>query len=472
MEDLPFCPATALADRIRTDEVSPVQLCEVYLQRIRDLDPELKAFRMVAEDRALAAAEAAERQLRAGIDLGPLHGIPYVAKDLFDVAGLPTTAGSHTLEDNIATSDATVVRRLAAAGMVLLGKTNTVEFAFGSVGVNHSHGTPRNPWAQRHHVPGGSSSGSAVAVAAGLAAMATGTDTACSVRTPASLCGIVGLKTTVGRVSRCGVYPLSETLDSVGTLARSVADAALMFSAMQGSDAGDSSTRGVAAVDVLSSLHGGVAGMRVALAEGLLFEELDPEVERAVRACKAVFQDLGARVSSMEFTEAREVMARPSVISQVEGYAVNAALLEQRPDELDPVVRDRMRPGGEVRAVEYRNQLCALEPLRQRAARRFVDVDVLLAPTCMIPARPLDEVDADFATYMGYAGNYLRNCFVGNLLNLCAVSVPCGFTAAGLPVGLMIYAAPFREDQAVRAAQAFEQATPWHGHQPQLQGSH
>lgn len=468
MEDLPFLPAEVLGERIRAGTVSPVQLCELYLQRIRDLDPELHAFRLVAEDRALAAAEAAERQLRAGIDLGPLHGIPYVTKDLFDVAGLPTTAGSRTLEDNIATSDATVIRRLAAAGMVLLGKTNTVEFAFGSVGVNHSHGTPRNPWVQRHHVPGGSSSGSAVAVAAGLSTMGTGTDTACSVRTPAALCGIVGLKTTVGRVSRTGVYPLSETLDSVGTLARSVADAALMFSAMQGPDADDASTRGVADIDVLSSLHGGVAGMRLAFAEGLLFETLDPEVEQAVRACGQVFRDLGAQLSSVEFTEAREVMARPSVISQVEGYAVNATLLEQRPDELDPVVRDRMRPGGEVRAVDYRNQLRALEPLRRRAAQRFADVDVLLAPTSMIPARPVDEVDADFATYMGYAGNYLRNCFVGNLLNLCAVSVPCGFTAAGLPVGLMIYAAPFREDKALRVAQAFEQATPWHTRRPGL----
>ncbi len=211
--------------------------------------------------------------------------------------------------------------------------------------------------------------------------------------------------------------------------------------------------------------------MRLAIAEGLLFEELDPEVERAVRACGPVFRNLGAQLSSMEFTEAREVMARPSVISQVEGYAVNAARLEQRPGELDPVVRDRMRPGGEVRAVDYRNQLRALEPLRQRAARRFAEVDVLLAPTCMIPARPLDEVDADFDTYMRFAGSYLRNCFVGNLLNLCAVSVPCGFTSNGLPVGLMIYAAPFREDKALRVAQAFEQATPWHTRHPEvLQG--
>jgi aspartyl-tRNA(Asn)/glutamyl-tRNA(Gln) amidotransferase subunit A len=468
MDDLAFLPATVMAQRMRSGELSPVTLCETYLKRIRDLDGELHAFRLVAEDRALAAAEAAQQLLRAGIDLGPLHGIPYVAKDLFDVAGLPTTAGSRTLEDNIATADATVVRRLTAAGMVLLGKTNTVEFAFGSVGINHSHGTPRNPWAERHHVPGGSSSGSAVAVAAGLSALGTGTDTACSVRTPAALCGIVGLKTTVGRISRHGIFPLSETLDSVGPLARCVADAAEMFTAMQGPDGADGSTRGINAIDVLSTLHDGVAGMRVGLAEGFLFEDLDSEVEQAVRGCGEVFRDLGAQVFPVEFSEARDVMARPSVISQVEGYAINAARLEQQADKLDPIVRDRMRPGGEVRAVDYRNALRALEPLRQRADRRFVDVDVLLAPTCMIPARPVDDVDADFDTYMSFAGKYLRNCFVGNLLNLCAVSVPCGFTAAGLPVGLMIYAAPFAEDKALRVAQAFEQATPWHTRHPEI----
>jgi len=179
LEDL---PATELGARMRRGELSPVAVCEHYLDRIRTLDPALGAFRRVTEFRALAAAEAAERQIRAGIDLGPLHGVPYATKDLFDVAGLPTTAGSRSLENSVAGADARVTRRLAAAGLVLLGKTNTVEFAFGSVGINHSHGTPHNPWQQRHLVPGGSSSGSAVAVAAGMSPLGTGTDTACSVR--------------------------------------------------------------------------------------------------------------------------------------------------------------------------------------------------------------------------------------------------------------------------------------------------
>jgi aspartyl-tRNA(Asn)/glutamyl-tRNA(Gln) amidotransferase subunit A len=468
MADLHFETASALAARIRAGALSPVELCERLLERIRALDPTLNAYRLVAAERALATAEAAARQIAAGQYLGPLHGIPYATKDLFDVAGLPTSAGSRALERNIATADSAVTARLARAGMVLLGKTNTVEFAFGSVGINHSHGTPHNPWSQAHHVPGGSSSGSAVAVAAGLAPLATGTDTACSVRTPAALCGVVGLKTTVGRISRAGVYPLSGTLDSVGPIGRSVRDVAHLFSAMQGPDPADATTLGVAPIDVLTTLDDGVAGLRIGFAEGLMFEDLHPEVERAVRASRAVFEDLGARVSNVDFAAAAAVMARPSVISQVEGYAVNAALLEDRPGELDPVVRDRMLPGSTVTAVDYRRALDALAPLRRQADRVFDRFDVLLAPTSMLPAVEVACVDADFATYMQYAGRYLRNCFVGNLLNLCAVTVPCGFTSTGLPVGLMIYARTFREDLALRVAQAFEQSTPWTLRQPDL----
>jgi aspartyl-tRNA(Asn)/glutamyl-tRNA(Gln) amidotransferase subunit A len=247
MADLHFESASTLAARIRAGELSPVELCERLLERIRTLDPALNAYRLVAAERALATAEAAARQIAAGQYLGPLHGIPYATKDLFDVAGLTTSAGSRALERNLATADATVTARLARAGMVLLGKTNTVEFAFGSVGINHSHGTPHNPWSRAHHVPGGSSSGSAVAVAAGLAPLATGTDTACSVRTPAALCGVVGLKTTVGRISRAGVYPLSGTLDSVGPIGRSVRDVAQLFSVMQGPDPTDAGNPGCAA---------------------------------------------------------------------------------------------------------------------------------------------------------------------------------------------------------------------------------
>jgi aspartyl-tRNA(Asn)/glutamyl-tRNA(Gln) amidotransferase subunit A len=467
-EDVCYESATSLGRRLREGELDAVSLCERFLERIEHLDPTLKAFRTPLQDRALAAAEAADRQLRAGICLGPLHGVPYATKDLFDVADTVTSAGSRALEKNTALRDARVTEKLAAAGAILLGKTNTVEFAFGSVGVNHSHGTPRNPWASAHHVPGGSSSGSAVAVATGMTALATGTDTACSVRTPASLCGIVGLKTTVGRVSRAGVYPLSTTLDSVGPLARSVEDAALLLDTIQGPDPRDPSTAGVPPLDVLTTLADGAQGLRVGIAEGLLFEDLDPEVEKAVRSAADVFRELGAQVSKVDFAEARTVMARPSVISLVEGYAQNADLLARHGDQLDPVVRERMLPGGAVPAADYRRALDELVPLRAAADRRFDSVDLLLAPTTMLPARLLGDVDQDFDTYMRFAGQYLRNCFPGNLLNLCGISLPCGFTGTGLPVGLMLYGRAFREDLVLRGAYAYESACEWRSTRPNM----
>jgi len=213
---------TQLGARIRSGTLSPVALAEHLLARIRQLDGKLGAFRMVLADRALAQAKAAETAIKAGVDLGPLHGLPYVAKDLFDVRGYPTTAGTRLLAKAIATRDSAVTQKLDRTGMVLLGKTNTVQFAYGGVGINSDHGTPHNPWNSTPHAPGGSSSGTGVAVSAGLAPFGLGTDTGGSVRIPAALCGVVGLKTTVGRISRAGVYPLSFSLDSVGPLTRSV----------------------------------------------------------------------------------------------------------------------------------------------------------------------------------------------------------------------------------------------------------
>src|SRR6185295_14788988 len=234
----------SLADRIGSGRLSPVTVAEELLQRIEAIDGRLRSFIRVTPERALAQARAAESALKGGAALGILHGIPYAAKDLFDVKGFPMTAGTRLLAKRIAAQDSTAVHKLESAGMVLLGKTHTVQFAYGAPGINHDHGTPHNPWHPVPHAPGGSSSGSAVAVASGLVPMALGTDTGGSVRVPAALCGIVGLKTTVGRISRAGVYPLSGTLDSVGPITRSVEDAALVYQALQGSDPRDESTAG------------------------------------------------------------------------------------------------------------------------------------------------------------------------------------------------------------------------------------
>jgi aspartyl-tRNA(Asn)/glutamyl-tRNA(Gln) amidotransferase subunit A len=467
---LAFEPITALAARIRAGALSPVALTEALLERIAALDGRLHAFIVVTRERALAEAHAAELALRGGQDLGPLHGIPYAAKDLFDVRSVPTTAGTRLLAGNVAREDATVVRRLAGAGMILVGKTYTVQFAFGVVGVNHDQGTPHNPWHATHHVPGGSSSGSAVAVAAGLVPAALGSDTGGSVRLPAGLCGTVGLKTTVGRVSRAGVYPLSWTLDSVGPLARTVEDAALVYQALQGVDARDESTAGVAPHDALARLEAGVRGLRLALPETLFFDDVDPEVERAVRETALVFRSLGALVESVEVPEAAEAMAeqKRALAIAAEACVYNARFLDEHFDALDPVVAHRMILGRQLSAPDYFTLVRQWADLRRRLAARLADMDALLVPTTPLPARPLAEVDRTRESYAQYNARYLRNTAVGNLLNLCAVSLPCGFTREGLPVGLMVYAKPFQEDMALRVARAYEQATDWHQRHPDL----
>ena len=358
LTDSPFYVQTiqALAEQIRSRALSPVTLAEQCLDRLEPLDGSLNAFRIVVRERALAAARAAELALEAGQDVGPLHGIPYAAKDLFDVKGLPTTAGSKMLDDNVAAEDSAVTARLARAGMVLLGKTNTVQFAYGGVGINHDHGTPHNPWQATHYVPGGSSSGSAVAVASGIVPMALGSDTGGSVRIPAGLCGIVGLKTTVGQVSRAGVFPLSWSLDSVGPLTRSVEDAAWVYDALQGADPRDPSTREAQPRDVLSGLRDGVQGLRLAFAETVFWDGADPEVVQLVRRTGEVFADLGAHIEQIEFPEAADALAlnpRGLVIA-AEAYAIHQARIEAQLDQFDPIVGDRISQGKAISAADYR----------------------------------------------------------------------------------------------------------------------
>jgi aspartyl-tRNA(Asn)/glutamyl-tRNA(Gln) amidotransferase subunit A len=467
---LAFASLAALSDLIRAGRVSPVAYVEELLSRIDALDPALHAFIRLMPERARAQAQAAESALKSGAQLGPLHGIPYAAKDLFDVKGAPTTAGTRLLAGNVAQQDSTVVRKLAAAGMALLGKTHTVQFAYGASGVNHDHGTPHNPWHPVAHAPGGSSSGSAVAVAAGFAPMALGTDTGGSVRVPAALCGIVGLKTTVGRVSRAGVYPLSWTLDSVGPITRTVEDAALAFEAMQGVDAQDDSTLGIAPSDVLRGLKDGVKGLRVAFGETVFFDGLDEEVEAAVRECGAVFRALGAQVGSVAVPEAAAAWTeekRPLLIP-AEACAVNREFLDAHLDELDPVIGPRMLTGRTLSAPDYFALLRRYAQLREQVQWTLRDVDALLVPTTMAAAAPLAQLDASYDAYMDYNVKVHRNCGLGNILDLCGVSLPCGFTSKGLPIGLLVYAKPFDEATALRVAYAYEQATAWHARRPDL----
>ncbi len=477
MSDLPlhFQSIVALGKAIRQEGLSPVKLTEHLFSRIAALDGKLGAFRVLCRERAMGEAKAAEAALRGGQDLGLLHGIPYAAKDLYNVRGLPTSAGTHLLEDQVAEEDCHAVAKLARAGMILVGKTNTVQFAYGGVGINHDHGTPHNPWNETPCVPGGSSSGSAVAVAAGLVPMALGSDTGGSVRIPAALCGVTGLKTTVGRIGRSGVYPLSWSLDSVGPLARTVEDAALIYQRLEGPDPADDTTEGIPASDVLRSLHGGqdglpLGGVRLAFAETAFWDGVDQELGAAVRATEQVFRDQGAQVGNMEFPEAAgAVRLNPrGLVIAAEAYAVNRELVQQHFDELDPVVAHRLIKGADVPAHEYLQIVRGWKQLQGEAERRLADVDALLVPTTMVASKPVAEVDATPESYAEANLQYLRNTSIGNVLNLCGLSVPCGRTSGGMPIGLMIYGKPFAEATVLRVGQAYQQATDWHRQTPEL----
>ena len=467
--DFSYATISELGHALRSGAVSPVELTTNALERIESLNAKLHAFITLTPERALAEAKAAETAFRSRQILGPLFGIPYAVKDIFDVEGQPTTAGSRLLADNVAVRDCTVVHKLKQCGMIHIGKNHLVQFASDIVGINHDQGTPHNPWAKVPHVPGGSSSGSAVAVAAGLVPFAMGSDTGGSIRTPAALCGVVGLKTTVGRISRAGVYPLSATFDSIGLLARSVKDAAIVCSAIQGEDAYDDATMRVPDQEMLSGLDSGVADLKIAMGESVFFDDVDHAIEEAVRAGGEVLRMLGAHVFSMELPEIEEAEAIPERFlgMAVEAYQSNKVLLEGRAGVIDPIVNWMFR-GKTVAAPDYFALLQHRDRLRRGVCERLSDVDAVLVPTVATPAHPTHVVDADEETYSRHQAKYVRNTTLGNFLGLCGVSVPCGFTAEGLPIGMMVYARPFEEAAALRVAHAYEQATDWHRRQPDL----
>ena len=471
MDDtLTFASLHELATRLRQRELSPVELSEHFLQRIEHYNPKLNAYIAVTAERALASARAAETALASGVDLGPLHGIPVAFKDLIDVAGLPTTGGSILLRDNIPDKDATVALKMARGGAVLLGKTHMVEFAFGGVGINHHYGTPWNPWdAATQRIPGGSSSGSAVAVAAGLAPAALGSDTGGSVRIPSSFCGLVGLKPTFGRLSNQGCLPLDSTLDSVGPMVRTVRDAALIYQILAGPDPAAPPTWGHPSEDVLENLEGDITGMRLALPREYFWDEVDGEVAAAVHASARVFADLNAHVDDISLTELDDLQAlraRGSLVA-VETYLNLKDDLENNLDKFDPIVAARMLDGKDFLAVDYLDIQNGYADLRRRIAASLHAVDALITPTTPIVAAAVEEVDQE-ERYFPTNGLCLRNTMAANLLGLCAISLPCGFTRAGLPIGLQLIGRAFDEGRLLRLAHAYETTMAWGQRHPKM----
>ena len=461
IDSVAYLPIHVLAERLRSGALSAGALIDIYLQRIRRDDQKLHAFITVYENEARAAAERADRMLKAGETHGPLFGIPIALKDLIDIEGHTTTGGSLFWRDRVSPVTATVAQRLVDAGMIVLGKTHMVEFAFGAWGTNKGMGTPWNPW-DRHteRVPGGSSSGSAVAVAAALAPAAIGSDTGGSVRAPAGLCGIVGLKTTVGRVSNYGVLMLSETLDTLGPMTRDVEDAAQLFSVMQGPDMRDTQTLSRATVDVIANLKVGITGLRFAVLPETELGHVDTEVIQAFNEACVVMRALGARIDTLTMPLPFPTLAeRVGKIIAAESYALHRAWIERDDIPFDEDVRARVRSGKAVSAADYAELITERTHLCRQVDELLRDFDALLVPTIPMPAIPLTEVDQSQAPMS-------RLTRPINLLDQCALALPCGFTKNGLPISIQVVGRSYDEARVLRIGWAYENATDWHARRP------
>src|SRR5262244_236283 len=381
-----------LGRMIATKQVSPVEVVQAHLDRIAALDPKLRAFITVCPDAALEAARAAEADLVSGRTLGPLHGVPWAPKDLYSTKGVRTTGGSKILADSMPGDDASVVARLARAGAILLGKLNMHEFAYGPEGLNAHYGDTRNPWsADAHRVAGGSSSGSGAAVAAGLAPGSLGSDTGGSIRIPASLCGITGLKPTYGRVSRAGVLPLAWSMDHVGPMTRTARDSALMLGAIAGYDPADPTTSVLPVPDYTTALTGHVKGLRIGLLRAHFTDVAAPEVRAAVEAAARHLEGAGAVVDEVNLTHVQHVGPTSTAIIASEALAYHAAWMRTRSQDYQPDVRERLRMGAFISGAHYlrAQQLRAL--VRSEIDGALTRRDVLLAPATPIPAPVLGE---------------------------------------------------------------------------------
>ena len=445
-----------LAQRLRRREVSPVEITQECLERIERLNPALNAFITVMGESALAEARNAAAEIRRGEWRGPLHGVPVALKDLIDTAGVRTTAASSLYKDRVPHQDAEVVRRLRQAGAVILGKNNLHEFAYGGSSLVSYFGDVHNPW-DVGRIAGGSSGGSAAAVVAGLAYAALGTDTAGSIREPAALCGCVGLKPTYGRVSSRGVIPLSSSLDHFGPLAATVEDAAIVLLAIAGYDAADVTTVDAPVADYVSALREGAKSMRVGVPRAYFFDDLDPEVASAMELALRVISTLVA-----EIKEVRLDVPTDRTLQTAESYAYHAANVAKAPELYQPETVRRIRSGEKVSATDYIQRRRELEEARRSVGQVFDDVDVLVTPTMPIPAPAIAELKSDPEALRPAELKLLRHTRPFNVWGLPAISVPCGFTQSGLPIGLQIAGPHWREDMVLKLAHSYEQATAWH----------
>ena len=462
--DLCYLTISEAAAGLRRKEFSPVELTKACLARIEAIDGKLHSFITPTTDYALEQAREAEKELHSGKDRGPLHGIPIALKDLYATKGIRTTCHSAVFEHWIPDDDATAVAKLQGAGTILLGKLGMHEFAFGGPSVDAPFPAVRNPW-NTAHIPGGSSSGSGAALAAGLCYGALGSDTGGSIRTPSSHCGIVGIKPTYGRVSRSGVVPLSWSLDHAGPMARSVEDCAILLQAIAGHDPKDTASANVTVPNFRAGLKDGIKGLRIGVPRADWFDEnkgTDPETEAVFNAALKTLESLGAVILEIDgkaFSIARKAN---QTILVCEAYAYHEKTYQETPMKFGTSVRRRMLEGAFLSAADYITAQRARSVLNEQIRANFSRVDVFATPSAPRPPEAFESMDPNEQN--------LRPNFTNpfNLTGLPAISVPCGFTSGNLPAGLQIVARPFEETTCCRVAYAYERATEWHNKRPAL----
>ncbi|MFN8526097.1 MAG: amidase [Chloroflexota bacterium] len=460
--ELSFLSVRDVAQRVRTREVSPVELTRAALARIEALDPVLNTSITVMADAAMERARQTETALASGTYLGPLHGIPIGLKDLYQTAGVRTTGGSKILGNWVPAEDATVTALLEAAGAIVVAKQNMHELAFGVSNDNPHYGRARNPW-NVEHSPGGSSGGSAAAVAAGLCYAAMGSDTGGSIRLPAAVCGVVGLKPTYGRVSRYGVLPLSWSMDHAGPFTRTVYDMALVMNAISGYDPRDPASAAQIAPDFTAGLAGTLNGVRIGVLTEYMRDDVPGDVRSAVAAAAGVLRGLGATVIDVSMPTAAHALAASTAILFSEAASVHERWLAERPQDYGTDVLMRLRSGAALKATHYLKGQRVRRLMLREFNGLFDRVDQVICPS--VPSTALTWEQAATAAGRDTSVRFTR---LFNVLGAPACSVPCGFGRNDLPIGLQIVGRAFDESGVLRVAHAYEQATDWHTRHPDL----
>ena len=468
VDDLCYRTISEVAQLVESGQLTPVELTKAHLDRIEATDTSLNSFITLLADRALEQASVAEEEITGGAYRGPLHGIPIGLKDLYYTRDIRTTVGSRILRDFVPDYDAAVVERFDGAGAVLLGKLQMHEFALGATSVNPHDGPAHNPW-DVSRITGGSSGGSGSAVASGQCMAALGSDTGGSIRIPAGLCGIVGMKPTFGSISRYGVHPLSWSLDTVGPMTRSAQDAAIVMNALVGHDSRDPSSAGVSEQDFTLGIADGIAGLKIGIPEDFFYDVIDSEVSAAICQAAGVLAELGAVVESCSIPALNHCLGISSAILVTEGAETLFPHIRDCPDDIGSDVRARLYLGAMTPAVDYIKAQRARAAYNEQLAEAMETYDLLLAPSAAIGA---PRIDQEFVEVGGRQENALslmsRLTRAFNLTGQPTVSVPCGFTSDGMPIGMQLAGRMWEDAVVLRAAHTYESATEWHTRRPPI----